>query len=134
MQAATAPKRMTRQKAAIQAAVMSSCDHPAAAVLCDRVRAVIPNISLGTVYRVLGALSEEGAVREISVPGAPSRYDKTTCAHAHFYCSACGSVTDVDVDEDALIRHADCACGGAVIENAEVIFRGLCAKCKGVNQ
>ena len=49
------------------------------------------------------------------MPGAPSRYDKTTCAHAHFYCSACGSVTDVDVMENrissespvgsALMRH-----------------------------
>ena len=90
MQTEAAAKRNTRQKSAIESAVLSSCDHPSALTVCERVKEEIPNISLGTVYRVLGMLVKEGKVREIPVPGAPSRFDKTTRTHAHFICTECG--------------------------------------------
>ncbi|HIU20778.1 MAG TPA: transcriptional repressor [Candidatus Limadaptatus stercorigallinarum] len=131
MQAELAQKRNTRQKSAIEAAVLSSCDHPTAVTVCERVRKEIPNISLGTVYRVLGMLTREGKVREITVPGAPSRFDKTTSIHAHFLCTECGELTDVNVGENEFVKHAKEACGNAEITEAEIIFKGLCASCKG---
>ena len=56
MQAESAATRNTRQKAAIESAVLSSCDHPTALTVCERVKKTVPGISLGTVYRVLGML------------------------------------------------------------------------------
>ena len=132
VQAECAAKRNTRQKAAIEAAVLSSSDHPTALTVCERVRESVPGISLGTVYRVLGALAKEGRIREIFLPDAPSRFDKTTCTHAHFLCIGCGKVSDVHVDEQHFVEHAKESCTGARIDEAEIVFKGLCAECKGV--
>ncbi len=131
MQTAAAAKRNTRQKSAIESAVLSSCDHPSALTVCERVKEEIPNISLGTVYRVLGMLVKEGKVREIPVPGAPSRFDKTTRTHAHFICTECGELSDIDAEESAFIAHARAMFPEAEIDEAEIIFKGLCAHCKG---
>ncbi len=133
MQAECAAKRNTRQKAAIEAAVLSSSDHPTALTVCERVRESVPGISLGTVYRVLGTLAREGRVREIFLPDAPSRFDKTTCTHAHFMCVRCGKVSDVSVDEGEFLRHAKQTCDGCEISEAEIVFKGLCAECKEEN-
>ena len=115
MQAESAATRNTRQKAAIESAVLSSCDHPTALTVCERVKKTVPGISLGTVYRVLGMLVKEGKVREIFVPDAPSRFDKTTRTHAHFLCASCGALTDIDVDGESFLRHAKECCGDAEI-------------------
>lgn len=128
--AATVTPRNTRQKSVIESVVLSSCDHPTALAVCERVREEIPNVSLGTVYRVLGALVREGKVREIAVPGAPSRFDKTTRIHAHFFCTECGGVSDVNVGEEDFVRHAAAVCPNAEIDEAEIIFKGLCPDCK----
>lgn len=127
MQAATA--RNTRQKTAVAEAVLCSCDHPTAETVFERARERVPGISLGTVYRVLGTLTREGRVREITVPGAPSRFDKTTSCHAHFLCTACGAVNDVKLDGD-LLTPARAACRGADVNEAEIVFKGVCARCK----
>lgn len=132
MQAESVRERNTRQKSAIEAAVLSSCDHPTALTVCERVRADIPNVSLGTVYRVLGRLAAEGRIREITVPGAPSRFDKTTRTHAHFLCTECGEVHDLHVGEEEFFSRAKELCDDAEIVEADIIFKGLCAACKEV--
>lgn len=132
MQADTVLKRNTRQKSAIESVVLSSSDHPTALTVCERAKDMVPGLSLGTVYRVLNMLVKEGVVREISVPDAPSRFDKTTRTHAHFVCTACGELHDVEVDEGSFLRHAKERCIGDEIDEAEILFKGLCADCKGV--
>lgn len=127
-------KRQTKQKCEIERVVLSSCDHPTAETVCERVREALPAVSLGTVYRVLKGLVEEGRVREISVPCAPARFDKTTGTHAHFVCEKCGRVEDVGVDASEIVRAACRGCGEAEITEAEIIFRGVCCKCKEENQ
>lgn len=126
-------RRNTRQKAAIERAVLSSCDHPSAETVYERAREELPAVSLGTVYRVLRALVEQGSVREIYVPGAPARFDKTTKGHAHFVCSGCGRVEDVFADEDAFERLVKEQCDGCRVDETDIIFRGLCADCRGIN-
>ncbi len=87
--------RMSKQRDAILSAVRESCSHPDADSICARVRADIPNISLGTVYRNLGKLAEEGIIRRISVPSGADRFDKTICPHGHIVCPVCGDVSDL---------------------------------------
>lgn len=122
-------KRNTVQKQIVENIVLSACDHPCAETIYERARDIIPNISLGTVYRILKALTDEGAVREITVPSAPSRFDKTTRIHAHFVCRVCREVTDIEVDEPRMIKEA-CERNENSIDEAEIIFRGLCPACK----
>lgn len=123
-------KRNTRQKAAIERVVLSACDHPTAETVCDRVKEEIPSVSLGTVYRVLKGLAAEGKVREISVPDAPSRFDKTTHMHAHFVCLSCGKVEDIAVGEKEVVAAAAKLYPHAGICEAEIILKGYCPDCK----
>jgi Fe2+ or Zn2+ uptake regulation protein len=63
----TKRKRNTRQKAVVYQIVKSSHDHPTAEKIYERAKKEIPKISLGTVYRILKELAEEGKIREIVI-------------------------------------------------------------------
>ncbi|MEG1663455.1 MAG: transcriptional repressor [Clostridia bacterium] len=126
-------QRNTIQKQIVEGIVLSSCDHPTAETIYNRARMQLPKISLGTVYRILSGLVEDGSVREVSVPSAPSRFDKTTKIHAHFVCRQCGDVTDIAIEEGAIIDEAKRKnCNS--IDEAEIIFRGICCGCNASNQ
>ena len=51
-----------------------------------------PSIALGTVYKHLNALADEGLLLRITEPGSPDRYDRTE-RHDHLICSRCGKIT-----------------------------------------
>ncbi len=56
-----------------------------------------PGIGHTTIYRALDRLCEMDLVREVRVPGAAySTYEPMGPPHAHFYCTGCGSIEDVD--------------------------------------
>lgn len=121
-------KRNTIQKDVVASVVLNSCDHPSADTIYQRARNQLPSLSLGTVYRILKTLVKDGVIREITVPSAPCRYDKTTRIHAHFVCRRCAQVLDVDMNEAKLM--SDVSLGSENnIDEAEIIFRGICAKC-----
>jgi len=121
-------RRNTVQKSTVESVVLSSCDHPTAETIFERVREILPTVSLGTVYRILGDLVTDGKVRRIAVPGAPDRFDKTTCTHAHFHCSVCGRVEDIATTFGKEMLDA-LSTGGNMIVEAEVVFKGICAHC-----
>lgn len=122
-------QRNSRQREAVLKVVQESCDHPAAEVVYQRVRAIAPNVSLGTVYRNLSQLSDAGKVRRVGVPGTSGRFDKTLRVHAHFYCRECHAVTDVDDAAIAGLEAAVANAEGHVVESTELLFTGICATC-----
>lgn len=126
-------KRNTRQKEVVKDVVLSSSDHPTAETIYERAKAQLPTISLSTVYRNLTELIEDGKVREILVPNAPSRFDKTTRIHAHFVCRKCGCVTDVEMNESKTIESV-AKDNGNLIDESEIMFRGVCGKCLKANK
>ncbi|MBO7155837.1 MAG: transcriptional repressor [Clostridia bacterium] len=122
--------RNTVQREAVLNVVLSSCDHPTAETIYDRCRLIMPDISLGTVYRNLKVLADLGKIREVSILNAGDRYDKTVGLHAHFRCKHCGKVLDVPAkDLDMLEKNVE-ANTGYQIEGTEVLFVGVCDRCK----
>lgn len=87
--------KYSRQRELILDVVRHSDDHPTADTIYARVRAQDPKVSLGTVYRNLNLLCENGRLLKVPIPGASDRFDHTLVDHAHAYCTQCGSVTDV---------------------------------------
>lgn len=89
----------------------------------------IPRVSLGTVYRNLQVLVDEGyAVRLPTVKGS-HRFDGDTSRHHHVLCERCGRILDVhDLDADGLARSAE-ARTGFIRLRASVQFVGLCGAC-----
>lgn len=123
--------RNTRQKAAVLAAVRSADHHPDAKWVYEKVSEEIPNISLGTVYRVLAALSAEGVIREYRRADGPSLYDPNTEDHCHIHCIRCGRIEDVppvelpDRELEAVLQ----ASSFAQIERVRLEFHGICSAC-----
>jgi Fe2+ or Zn2+ uptake regulation protein len=94
------------------------------------IKKTYPDISLATVYRNLNLLSEEGQIRRIQIPDSAERFDKTLTAHYHIYCTACLTFNDVAMDYlnniDELVRNTT----GYDITEHDIVFKGICPKCK----
>lgn len=89
--------RHSKQKEEILKIVLESCNHPDAKDIHKKVKEIIPNISLGTVYRNLNNLSDEGFIKKVSFENGNDRFDKTLHDHNHVICVKCGKVCDVNV-------------------------------------
>ena len=88
--------RNTRQRAVILDILRETHAHPTAEMIYKEARRVIPNISLGTVYRNLGFLRDQGLVREIRPSdGGSSRFEGVHTPHAHFHCLGCNGLMDI---------------------------------------
>jgi Fe2+ or Zn2+ uptake regulation protein len=121
--------RVTRPRVAVLAAVH---DHPHADTnsIIGRVRDDLGEVSQQAVYDVLRALTLAGLVRRIQPPGSVARYEsRVGDHHHHVVCRSCGVIADVDcvVGTAAWLTLADDR--GYAIDEAEVIFWGLCAEC-----
>ncbi len=104
--------------------------HPTAEWVYERVRREIPNISLGTVYRNLNLLRQEGTISKLDLAGTLSRFDGNTRNHYHFRCEQCGDILDVDgpVNKDIDKRLAQTT--GFRVSHHRLEFRGLCQGCQ----
>ena len=94
------------------------------------VRLEIPNISLGTVYRNLAELVAEGEVIKIDAGDGMEHYDGYNKPHYHMFCRGCKSVSDIDMEYSVGMDVAAAKQSGAQIEYHNVVFMGICKKCK----
>ena len=120
-------RRNTHQRQIVLDAVKSRCDHPSAEQIYQQVKSIDPNISLGTVYRNLAVLADEGLILDVKLAGA-DRYDLTTMPHNHFVCEHCKKVFDIDIPYEC---NMDCFQNdsGFLIHSHQTIFTGLCPEC-----
>ena len=98
----TIKRRYSKQRDTILQVVRSTIVHPNADWIYKETRKIIPNISLGTVYRNLSQLVENGNIIKLK-DDALVRYDGNVDHHDHFRCSSCGKWYDVNIlDSNAL--------------------------------
>lgn len=124
-------QRNTIQKSLISEA-LRALSHPTAEDIYRYVHSRYPSIGKATLYRNLKAMSQEGIIDRISLSGGGAgKFDRITKPHFHGECRGCGVLWDIQMDpvhaEDlrSKIQDAD----GFVIEDQEVVFRGLCPTC-----
>lgn len=124
-----AGKRYSRQRELIYEAVLGSKEHPTAEMVYQWLKPANPNLSLGTVYRNLNLLAEEGIL--IRMPFPVERYDGDVTPHSHFRCKACGRVFDLMTGYDGKIDAAAARVSpGFRIEGHDLTFSGLCPECQ----
>jgi len=123
-------RRKSRQKEIILKVLKNTKSHPTAEGIYTRVKREIPHISLGTVYRNLRLLKEEGDIAELGLAGTLSRFDGDTQPHYHFRCEQCGNVFDVDQPVDKEIDEKIAQKTGFKITHHRLEFRGLCKDCQ----
>jgi Fe2+ or Zn2+ uptake regulation protein len=105
-------------------------DHLGVDGVADGVRSRIGHVSLQAVYEALHALTMAGLIHRIEPAGSPARFEgRVGDNHHHIVCRSCGAVADVDcaVGEAPCLVPSDDR--GFSLDEAEVIYWGLCAEC-----
>ena len=120
---------MTQQRKVILEELKASGTHPSADELYELVRKRLPRISLGTVYRNLEILSEQGIIQKLELGGTIKRFDWNPKKHYHIRCMQCGRVDDAPIAplqtlEDSLYQATVYTILGHRLE-----FIGLCPQC-----
>jgi Fur family transcriptional regulator, ferric uptake regulator len=122
-------RRNTIQKKLVLKTVRELKRHLTADEVYENIRKEYPSIGKGTVYRNLGILAEEGAVRRVEVPDGPDRFDFTLKKHYHVRCVVCGEVSDVDMDEVPDLRGKIRSTNGMKFLDYDIFFKGICPAC-----
>ena len=120
--------RVTPQRVAILDALANLGGHPTAdevAAALGEAGSPLPRASL---YHALGAMADAGVLLVADAGPGTARFEVAGDWHHHLVCRACGTIVDVP-----------CATGkrpcleavlpGAVVDEAQVVFRGLCPDC-----
>jgi Fur family transcriptional regulator, stress-responsive regulator len=133
----TADLRVTRPRVAVLEAVHSH-PHADTETVLSAVRSDLPDVSRQAVYDVLNALTAVGLVRRIQPLGMVARYEsRVGDNHHHVVCRSCGAISDVDcaVGQAPCLTPSDDdnALDGFVLDEAEVIYWGLCPDCSTAN-
>ncbi|MCP4591740.1 MAG: transcriptional repressor [bacterium] len=124
------PQRNTRQRAVVLEELMKLSCHPTAVELYEIARARMPKLSLGTVYRNLELLAENGVIQKLQLSGAEARFDGNPERHYHVRCTRCERVDDVhDLPEDFVKGHIQSLAGYDIV-GFRLDFRGVCPDCQ----
>lgn len=121
--------RMTRQRRVILETLRNTRSHPTADEVYAAVRARMPRISLGTVYRNLDFLADSGEILKLEAAGSTRRFDGVTAPHRHIRCTCCGRVADVAIvtpEPDPAAVQVE----GFTVTGARIEYEGLCDACR----
>ena len=121
---------MTAQKKLVYDIVRESTEHPSAEMIYRVAKEREPTIAMGTVYRNLNLLVEQGEALRLDCGDGVDHFDGDTRPHYHFACRGCGCVIDLEMDP---IDHIDQIAGDGFdgeIRGHQVLFYGLCPDCR----
>ncbi len=121
--------KRSKQKDAILETLKNTKCHPTADWVYTEVRKSIPNISLGTVYRNLSKMSEEGIIKKLILGTSSEHFDGDISPHYHISCVDCNKI--FDIHEKPVIdinKWASELFSGEIYEHYTV-FAGKCSSC-----
>ena len=121
--------RNSKQRNAILEILQGTDTHPTADWIYQEVSHLMPNISLGTVYRNLSRLASAGMIQKMEIGDGIDHFDYTVSPHDHFYCEECGRLYDLPMPYDnELDQQAEnLFCGE--IRWHRLIYHGICKGC-----
>ena len=120
--------RVTPQRYAVYANLLSRTDHPTVELILNDLNRDFPVSSQATVYSSLQALREAGLVREVLLEEGVSRYDANVKPHHHFRCRRCGVIEDVAWDAFQTLDLTQLR-PGLQPDTYEVTVYGVCDRC-----
>ncbi|MBE5039050.1 Fur family transcriptional regulator [Ructibacterium gallinarum] len=119
----------SKQRSAILLLLQNTKRHPTADWIYAEVRKELPNISLGTVYRNLAYLTEQGLIQRLDVGEGMDRFDGNVAPHYHLFCEHCKRLLDLDLPYNAeLNKKAGTAYSGRILWHS-LVFHGICHIC-----
>jgi Fur family transcriptional regulator, ferric uptake regulator len=125
-------QRITKQKLIIIDELRKVRSHPTAYDVYTMVRKALPNISLGTIYRNLETLSDNGDIQRLAFHSGKRRYDGNPNNHPHICCKVCGRVDDLPENSginEKIIPSLNDVCGYKITDYSIELF-GICSDCR----
>jgi Fe2+ or Zn2+ uptake regulation protein len=125
--------RSTKQRTLILEELRKLTSHPSADEIYNIVRRKMPHISMGTVYRNLEILWQEGMIQKLLVGGTQKRFDGNVANHYHIRCIRCNRVVDAPVIPiDKLEADINFNTGFKILGH-HLEFLGICPECDAEN-
>jgi Fur family transcriptional regulator, ferric uptake regulator len=90
----------------------------------------MPKISLGTVYRNLEILSQEGMIQKLEMGGSQKRFDGNAANHYHIRCQQCGRVDDLALHPSQELEAEAERLSDWTVMRHRLEFVGLCPACR----
>ncbi|MFE2679249.1 Fur family transcriptional regulator [Streptomyces hygroscopicus] len=125
--------RVTATRVALLETVREG-DHLGVEAIASGVRDRVGHVSLQAVYEGLHALTAAGLVRRVEPAGDPARFEgRVGDNHHHVVCRTCRAIADVDCARGAAPCLTASDDHGFAIDEAEVIYWGLCPDCSATS-
>ena len=122
--------RVTAPQLAVFAALPPGT-HRTADTMAVAAREKLGSLSTQAVYDMLRAFVAAGLVRQIQPDAGAARFEtRAGDNHHHVLCRSCGATADVDCVVGAAPCLDPSSTAGFAIDEAEIVFRGLCPPCK----
>ncbi|HEX5322890.1 MAG TPA: Fur family transcriptional regulator [Capsulimonadaceae bacterium] len=123
--------RITAPRLAVLISVQGEGHHRDAEAIAISARKRIGALSTQAVYDNLHVLEQASLIRRIQPSGHPARYEaRVGDNHHHIVCRHCGVTADIDCAVGAAPCLEPSADHGFIVQEAEVIFWGLCPHCQ----
>lgn len=88
--------KVTPQRVAIFEAIIQLDNHPTADDIVSFIKTNHPNISVGTVYKVLDTFVENNLIKKVKTEKGIMRYDPYLSNHHHLYCADTERIEDYE--------------------------------------
>ncbi len=122
--------RQSRQRDMIMDLLRSTDIHPTADWLYNQLKRKFPSLSLGTVYRNLSILTEQGFVQKIASGNTFNRFEANASPHYHLICEKCGKVEDFEMNIYQELNDKANRLTGFNVERHRIEFFGICPACR----
>ncbi len=122
--------RFSKQREVIKDVTKNTTIHPDADWIYKESARIIPNISLGTVYRNLKELVAMGELNTLETEDNVLHYDGNVDSHSHFICRYCHSIIDLEWESGARDR---LTAEGFEVDCEKLLLYGKCPSCKTKN-
>jgi Fur family peroxide stress response transcriptional regulator len=123
-------RKNSQKRAAIYKLLSGTRAHPSAEWIYEHLKPDFPSVSLGTVYRNLSLLRDDGLIKSVGTVSGEERFDAAVHEHPHFICEVCGEIIDLEITDDELPKTDDLAEKlGLLVTRRELYYYGTCDKC-----
>lgn len=91
-------------------------------------------MSLGTVYRNLTVLMDQGLINRIELGSTFDRFDANIGEHYHFVCEQCGAIVDLELPIDQSLNDRVNSETPFTVQRHRIEFYGICDRCNELGE
>ncbi len=121
-------QKLTSQRTQILEFMQTVKNHPTAEDVYQKLRPIIPRLSLSTIYRNLKSLELEDVIVSIKTPDKKIHYEIKSPDHAHFFCRKCGQLLELPLVELIDIKNRLKA-KNYKTKKINFVIEGICPNC-----